>query len=688
MSNADTKLVSLNKIFADQRLFRIPDYQRGYAWQQRQVVDLWNDLICLRSGSDHFTGMISLREMKPEEVREKDRWLLAQEYQPGYVIDGQQRLTTCLILISEMIRRLREFHPGEEDKNIYVKYGNFEDDLKKIFDRFILQVNSTGLKKTFLFDYEDAHSDYLQKRIFTDAPETPEENYYTNNLRNAQTFFREQLAQYPENEVCGLFYTLTRKMKFLLFEFPSGYDEFTAFETMNNRGKSLSNLELLKNRLVYLSTLFDLEQTDSAALRDCINRSWKQVYAQLGKNNVLLSDDEYLKAHWIVYYTYSRKKSGECINFLLHRFSVKNIVGQSYLEIEDSSDAEPSDADDDKPDTDETAEVSADRRLEPAELKDYVESLAELAPYWYRTFFPFAASDNPLTEEERTLLDRLNHLEIGYFRPLVTAICHDKRCSPQDRVEAFAAIERFIFILFRMGRLRSNWGNSYYYQAAHRLFQKDCTVGDIIDALNKDIDSNREYCINNFLQFIKQQIEKGKGYYAWSARWYFLYEYEKHLCSVNRALETLSWDKFCHPGGDLRSIEHILPQEPTDEYWQTKFSACTDDEIRQLTGALGNLLPLAKSINSSLQNSPYPEKKAPYRANEQRGYASGSQSELEVANTYADWTPDSIWERSLTLLKFMNERWSCGMDDAMIEQITGISGIHDRLHPKNTDTEE
>ena len=68
---------------------------------------------------------------------------------------------------------------------------------------------------------------------------------------------------------------------FNLHEIEDDYDVFIAFETMNNRGKKLTNLELLKNRLIYLTTLFDDNQfdtTDKEQLRKNINDAWKEVY--------------------------------------------------------------------------------------------------------------------------------------------------------------------------------------------------------------------------------------------------------------------------------------------------------------------------------------------------------------------------------------------------------------------------
>ena len=39
----ETTLLTLSKIFTE-RLFRIPDYQRGYAWTEKQLKDFWSDL--------------------------------------------------------------------------------------------------------------------------------------------------------------------------------------------------------------------------------------------------------------------------------------------------------------------------------------------------------------------------------------------------------------------------------------------------------------------------------------------------------------------------------------------------------------------------------------------------------------------------------------------------------------------
>lgn len=53
-----SELQPLSLLFQN-RLFRIPDYQRGYAWQQSQLADFWDDLINLQEGRYHYTGLLS-----------------------------------------------------------------------------------------------------------------------------------------------------------------------------------------------------------------------------------------------------------------------------------------------------------------------------------------------------------------------------------------------------------------------------------------------------------------------------------------------------------------------------------------------------------------------------------------------------------------------------------------------------
>ncbi|MFI3251975.1 MAG: DUF262 domain-containing protein [bacterium] len=57
------ELISLNQLF-NKKIFRIPDYQRGYSWSEQQLTDFWDDIISLSEDRSHYTSMISLKKFK------------------------------------------------------------------------------------------------------------------------------------------------------------------------------------------------------------------------------------------------------------------------------------------------------------------------------------------------------------------------------------------------------------------------------------------------------------------------------------------------------------------------------------------------------------------------------------------------------------------------------------------------
>ena len=123
---------------------------------------------------------------------------------------------------------------------------------------------------------------------------------------------------------------------------------------------------------------------------------------------------------------------------------------------------------------------------------------------------------------------------------------------------------------------------------------------------------------------------------------------------------------------DKVSIEHVLPQTPTKFYWRNMFRQYNEQEIKQMSGALGNLLPLSLSINIALQNDSFPDKQhAKSAGSGRRGYEDGSHSEIEVAKN-EDWTARHIYERSQKLIEFLATRWDIPLSDEQKEQLVYI----------------
>lgn len=675
------ELQPLSLLFQN-RLFRIPDYQRGYAWQQSQLADFWDDLINLQQDRYHYTGLLSLKLLGRKETKDwgSDLWMVDKGFKACHIVDGQQRLTTFVILLNEIICFVRELdeNKGKKDDEIVLGY----DTLKDVVAKYIYQSRPPMNQiTTYLFGYEvdNPSADYLRYKIFDEPYSgTVNETYYTKNLKFAKSFFRENLTALYENEgiegINNLYLKLTLKLMFNIHEIDDDYDVFVAFETMNNRGKKLTNLELMKNRLIYLTTLYSDEKFDEmekSHLRKQINDAWKEVYFQLGRNeNVPLSDDDFLRAHWTIYFAYSRRKGDDYIRFLLDKFSAKNIFEKKTVLMSELPDGYVMDTDyeeeDDVDDTEtETIEVL---KLAPTEIADYVNSLKNMAKYWYGTFFP-AKSEN-LTKEEQIWIDKLNRIGIGHFRPLVTVIISRHDFSPEERITAFKAIERFIFICFRLGNFNASFCSSEYYRASRSLYLNEMTLEDLVSDIVETTDANIEYAIPNFVTKIEKYFSNGGGFYYWNSIRYFLYEYETSLAQKNNIDRIGSWEMFTKTEKDKVSIEHILPQTPSKYYWQNQYRQFTDEEVEMLAGALGNLLPLSQSVNSSLQNDSFYDKKTTKAG--RRGYENGCHSEIEVAK-YNDWTAENIYTRSKELLEFMENRWEFSFNNEQLNKLVYVN---------------
>ncbi|WP_092494423.1 hypothetical protein [Virgibacillus salinus] len=201
---------------------------------------------------------------------------------------------------------------------------------------------------------------------------------------------------------------------------------------MNNRGKKLSNLELLKNRLIYLTTILNNaeDQESSTNLRSNINECWKTVYEYLGKNkHNPLDDDTFLKNHWIMYFEYSREKSNAYADFLLNEhFIAKRVVNN---------------------------------KITAKDIQTHVTSIQSSIKIWF-----FLNNPDHLTvgdSSHKFWLRKLNRLHFGAFAPMAMSAllkCNDNK----EITRLFKSMERYVFVIFRVSQRRSNTGDSHFYR--------------------------------------------------------------------------------------------------------------------------------------------------------------------------------------------------------------------------------
>lgn len=660
-------LLSLTDLF-NRSIFRIPDYQRGYSWVELQLEEFWSDILNLLPNRDHYTGMISLkkldREYTSDEKWNDERWLLDNwNYNAYHVVDGQQRLTTFIILINEIVLFYKRINHDKEMNQIFIN----SIPLSKIEEDFLVisKPDSADIIKTFKFGYEVDNPSYeFFKHKILGEPNSGllNETFYTLNLENAKKFFSDRLQEeYDKNGIHSIediFRKITQKLKFNMYYIDNDFNVFVAFETMNNRGKRLSNLELLKNRLIYLSTIFSDEEDNKKAIRKNINNTWKDVYGYLGKNKLkALNDEDFLQDHWIIYFGYTRSNKVTYASFLLNDYFNQNNISDKYIiktQEENNDEINIDNLDVSEIETkEENLTENKKEKLTLGSISKYINSMKSLIPYWYIVQNP---DEYESSGEVRAMLQKLNRLQFVYFKPLITVLLSKKEITESDKVNTLKKVERFIFLHFRLVNYQSTYKNSFFWNLAHKFYINEVTLDEVNEELDKIdyLSDNKVANMNAILNNINRLFKNYKGYYSWPAKTYFLYEYELYLMNNQANQKIYPENLFKKDEKDKVSIEHIYPQTDTNEYWVERFGNYTDTQRKYLNGSLGNLLPLSLSINVKLQNYSFDDKK--HGLDRTRGYENGSHSEMQVAKCL-EWTPEEILNRGLIMISFMEKRY-------------------------------
>ena len=208
-------------------------------------MDLWGDIINTPKGSWHYTGLLTLNKATDCEYP----WLPKRKQ--FEIVDGQQRITSILILITVMIEQANtlDLELGDRAGDAQFQYLYIEKKGPQCFISLVMTKTTPSDKffRKHILGLDEIEDDSL-------------ESVYTENLRKAKAFFERMVEQYiadidstsgdtQQERLQALFDQVTGDLRFNEYVLPPELDEFVVFETMNNRGKPLSELEKLKKPL-------------------------------------------------------------------------------------------------------------------------------------------------------------------------------------------------------------------------------------------------------------------------------------------------------------------------------------------------------------------------------------------------------------------------------------------------------
>lgn len=254
--NIDQKTIS--QLFADKKSdFLIPDYQRPYAWEDTECQTLWEDIFTFAFPDNDYSKFNSDNDeyfLGPIVTFKNDSGKME-------IIDGQQRLTTLMLL-------LRAF---------YEKYGNMKDEnsikTRERLEKCIWKTDEFGTpnKDALKINSEvatDNDKDEFLTILRTGKITDKMKSKYALNYQFFQEKINEFLGAYP-----GYFsYLPTRILNnciLLPIEAESQDTALRIFSTLNDRGLPLSDADIFKAQFY--------KYYSSKGEKDAFIKRWKSL---------------------------------------------------------------------------------------------------------------------------------------------------------------------------------------------------------------------------------------------------------------------------------------------------------------------------------------------------------------------------------------------------------------------------
>lgn len=552
----------------------------------------------------HYTGTVVLHQ-QTETVRDEE----SQSHKVFHVVDGQQRLATVVLLLECIRVRVADFNPTLA-AGIRKSYIEFRDLNQQ--PAYKLRLNA------------DCH-DYFVRNILTE-PTGPQGPLIASHkrLREAKTHFTKYLDRTADQTPTGFSEWLIRfyekvvlQLKVSQYIVEQSSEVGVIFEVMNNRGKLLSELEKVKNYLLYLASKLEVDEQHDLA--DRINAAWTEIFTRLMAYGLNSNDDEdrLLRAHWLMVYDPNAREwvGGASIKA---KYNLKRFQGRHTKLLEG--------------------------------LVQYTTSLKDALVAFCEASRPshsdaFSVFPERARGEVRKGGEKLRRIRVvAPFLPLLIA-CRLRFPSDDSKyLELLRACEIFAFRVYRVMQKRTDAGQATLFRWGYELYHGKTPFDALLIQIRLLALS---HCSNRAVVDDCALDDVENDWYSWPGLKYVLYEYEEHLAGTHGV--KVSWDVFDR--GDVqRTIEHILPQNADSKYWRERFDR---HQRRRLTHDIGNLC--LTEDNSVYGNKGFPDKKG--QPGQGRCYANSSLLQERELAQYDDWTEESILRRRQKIIDWYLERW-------------------------------
>lgn len=203
----------------------IPWYQRPYAWGDQNIDDYWKDVIL--SADQHFLGSIVI---------------IALDNKQHEVVDGQQRLTTIFLTLNALAKKYKELNFMKEFNGLsnYISYVDLQGEPQ-------YRLYNEQTQKSLVSYIYDPVSDSMRSSIAEPGLEVAAFRKILKYIDNAL-----QESGSEDDDKRAILNKIRDKVlssTFVYVTVEDRYNAFNIFETLNDRGLSLTSTDLVKNLL-------------------------------------------------------------------------------------------------------------------------------------------------------------------------------------------------------------------------------------------------------------------------------------------------------------------------------------------------------------------------------------------------------------------------------------------------------
>ena len=441
MGMLNSNLIKLGSFLGNEKLF-IPEYQRGYSWEETQLDDFWIDLVQIyeeNTRDEHFLGQVVIHKNKEDGKR--------------YIIDGQQRISTTIILLDILRTKFKEIADSTNNNDA-------NDDAEDINTKYIGRVSESkreqylsmgGVDKEFFINYIQARGpiDYSDRKF--EKKRLRPSNY---NIFYASKFFEDKVSKFITKKLPNEYIELNKLYQCLINQFilmtvetDDINEAYIIFESLNARGKALETADLLKNHILRVA------QSDLSNATE----TWNTIIDNLDN----IDPTKFIRYYWNSTNRFAREKD-------LFKALRKDIKTQS-------------------------------------DVNTLLANLRSLSKVCAAILHPEDNKDFDLTELNERLIE-MQKLDASSYIPVIFAL-RLQNYSEEDINEVLKAIETLVVRNFVVSGLVANKYELEFAQIAKSISDKSWpphnnspTKDDILKKLYSLMVSDDEF-INNFKVF-------------------------------------------------------------------------------------------------------------------------------------------------------------------------------------------